>query len=86
VTRATKKACISIKNLLVPSGTKKMTRDGGRILFEDILINSTPLQFVDFFYKNYGFFMAFYREKLQNCTLYLFIKDIVFFSILSIFY
>ena len=23
--------------------------------------------------------MAFYREKLQNCTLYLFIKDIVFF-------
>ncbi len=78
--RATKKACASIKNLFsVPSGTKKITRDGGRILFEDILINSTPLQFVDFFYKNYGPFMAFYRTKLQNCTLYLVIKDIVFF-------
>ena len=65
----------------VPSGSKRITRNGGSILFEDILTSAAPLQFVNFLYKNYGPIIGFYKEKLQNCSLYLIIKDIIFFVV-----
>ena len=80
--RRARKACKQIKNMFsVPSGSKRITRNGGSILFEDILTSAAPLQFVNFLYKNYGPIIGFYKEKLQNCSLYLIIKDIIFFVV-----
>ena len=77
---SSEKTCkLSSQIFSVPSGSKKISKNDGHIIIEEILTIAKPLDALRFVYKNRFILFSLYKEFCENNIDYMIVRDVIFF-------